>query len=110
MLFLLLFLIRFGFFSFFFCGGNENFHKVPLAEVRNDAVDNLLGALTIAAHFVIPEVGLFFNNKLFRGNRSTKIDAIDFNAFDTPNFRPLVNVGVNIGKFWRDLGKECHHA
>jgi lysophospholipase len=74
------------------------FHeKVPLAEVRNDAVDNLLGAMTIATHFVIPEVGLYFNHRLLRGNRTSKVDATDFNAFDSPNFRPLVSVGVNIG-------------
>ncbi|KAJ3190223.1 hypothetical protein HDU85_000516 [Gaertneriomyces sp. JEL0708] len=74
--------------------------QVPLAEIRNDAVDNLLGALTIAGHFVIPEVGLFFNNKLFRGNRSSKVDAVDFNAFDSPNLRPLVQVGINIDVSW----------
>lgn len=72
--------------------------QVPLAEIRNDAVENLLGALTIAGHFVIPEVCLYFSNKLFRGNRVTKLDATDFNAFDSPNMRPLVTVGVNIGK------------
>ncbi|KAJ3287973.1 hypothetical protein HK104_008387 [Borealophlyctis nickersoniae] len=71
--------------------------QVPLAEVRNDAVDNLLGALTIAGHFIIPEVGLFFGHKLFRGNRSSKVDAVDFSAFDSPNLRPLVSVGINIG-------------
>ncbi|KAI8799616.1 Asparaginase/glutaminase [Cladochytrium replicatum] len=70
--------------------------QVPLTEVRNDAVDNVLGALTIAGHFVIPEIGLFFNNKLFRGNRSSKVDAVDFNASDSPNIRPLVLVGINI--------------
>ncbi|KAI9098203.1 asparaginase-domain-containing protein [Phlyctochytrium arcticum] len=77
--------------------------QVPLAEVRNDAVDNLLGALTIAGHFVIPEVGLFFNNKLYRGNRSSKVDAVDFNAFDSPNLRPLVSVGINIDVSWMDV-------
>ncbi|XJO76275.1 hypothetical protein BDV3_006823 [Batrachochytrium dendrobatidis] len=77
--------------------------QVPLAEVRNDAVDNLLGALTIAGHFVIPEVGLFFDNKLFRGNRSSKVNAVDFNAFDSPNLRPLVNVGINIDVSWVDI-------
>ncbi|RKO82831.1 cytoplasmic asparaginase I, partial [Blyttiomyces helicus] len=77
--------------------------QVPLAEVRNDAVDNLLGALTIAGHFVIPEVGLFFGNKLFRGNRTSKIDAVDFNAFDSPNLRPLVTVGINIDVSWPDV-------
>nr|KAJ3422761.1 hypothetical protein HK105_006440 [Polyrhizophydium stewartii] len=77
--------------------------QVPLAEVRNDAVDNLLGALTIAGHFVIPEVGLFFDNRLFRGNRSSKVNAVDFNAFDSPNLRPLVNVGINIDVSWIDI-------
>ncbi|CAJ0651584.1 6707_t:CDS:10 [Entrophospora sp. SA101] len=42
--------------------------QVPLSEVRNDAVENLLGALTIAGHYVLPEVTLFFNNKLFHVN------------------------------------------
>ncbi|KAH6579413.1 hypothetical protein BSLG_010535 [Batrachochytrium salamandrivorans] len=77
--------------------------QVPLAEVRNDAVENLLGALTIAGHFVIPEVGLFFDNKLFRGNRSSKVNAVDFNAFDSPNLRPLVSVGINIDVSWVDI-------
>lgn len=72
--------------------------QVPITEIRNDAIDNLLGALTIAGHFVIPEVSLYFSNKLFRGNRSSKMDAIDFNAFDSPNLPPLVKVGINIGK------------
>ncbi|KAJ1542714.1 hypothetical protein HK096_009143, partial [Nowakowskiella sp. JEL0078] len=79
--------------------------QVPLAEVRNDAVDNLLGALTIAGHFLIPEVGLFFGTKLYRGNRSSKIDAVDLNAFDSPNLRPLISVGVNIDVNWSDILK-----
>ncbi|KAI9205643.1 asparaginase-domain-containing protein [Polychytrium aggregatum] len=74
--------------------------QVPLSEVRNDAVENVLGALTIAGHFVIPEVGLYFSHKLYRGNRSSKVDAVDFNAFDSPNIRPLVSVGINIDVSW----------
>jgi len=54
--------------------------QVPISEVRTDAIDNLLGALTIAGHFTIPEVGLFFDNKLFRGNRCSKVNADDFNV------------------------------
>ncbi|TPX41746.1 hypothetical protein SeMB42_g05103 [Synchytrium endobioticum] len=77
--------------------------QIPLAEVRNDAVDNLLGAMTIAGHFVIPEVGLFFGHKLFRGNRTIKIDAVDLNAFDSPNLRPIVTVGVNINVTWNEV-------
>lgn len=72
--------------------------QVPLSEVRNDAVENLLGALTIAGHFVIPEVALYFGKKLYRGNRTSKISAVDFEAFDSPNLSALVEVGINIGK------------
>ncbi|KXN72158.1 asparaginase-domain-containing protein [Conidiobolus coronatus NRRL 28638] len=77
--------------------------QVPLSEVRNDAVENLLGALTIAGHFVIPEVCLYFNNSLFRGNRCSKISAIDFHAFDSPNCRPLAETGVNIEVNWGEV-------
>ncbi|ORX62575.1 asparaginase-domain-containing protein [Hesseltinella vesiculosa] len=74
--------------------------QVPLTEVRNDAVDNLLGALTIAGHFVIPEVTLYFGKKLYRGNRTSKISAVDFEAFDSPNMPPLVDVGIDIDVRW----------
>ncbi|KAF9915503.1 hypothetical protein BX616_006022 [Lobosporangium transversale] len=77
--------------------------QVPITEIRNDAIDNLLGALTIAGHFVIPEVCLYFSNKLFRGNRSSKMDAVDFKAFDSPNLPPLVKVGINIDVDWSEV-------
>ncbi|RDI84471.1 Pre-mRNA-processing factor 17 [Venturia inaequalis] len=64
----------------------------PMLELQNDATDNLLGALVIAGHFMIPEVCLFFNFKLFRGNRTTKVSANDFNAFASPNFPPLATI------------------
>ncbi|KAJ1974631.1 hypothetical protein H4R34_004647, partial [Dimargaris verticillata] len=77
--------------------------QIPISEVRNDAVENLLGALTIAGHFVIPEVTLYFSNTLFRGNRTSKCDAMDFNAFESPNIAPLVKVGVNIDVNWAEV-------
>ncbi|KAJ1992493.1 hypothetical protein GGI25_000166 [Coemansia spiralis] len=77
--------------------------QVPIAEVRNDGIENFLGALTIAGHFVIPEVTLYFNNKLFRGNRCVKMDAMDFNAFSSPNLAPLVKVGVDIEVNWPEV-------
>ncbi|KAJ2030160.1 hypothetical protein IWW57_001322 [Coemansia sp. S610] len=77
--------------------------QVPIAEVRNDGIENFLGALTIAGHFVIPEVALYFNNKLFRGNRCVKIDAMDFEAFSSPNLAPLVKVGVHIEVNWPEV-------
>ncbi|KAJ2764275.1 hypothetical protein IWQ57_005225, partial [Coemansia nantahalensis] len=77
--------------------------QVPIAEVRNDGIENFLGALTIAGHFVIPEVALYFNNKLFRGNRCVKIDAMDFDAFSSPSLAPLVKVGVDFEVNWPEV-------
>ena len=66
--------------------------QAPMFELQNDATDNLLGSLIIAGHFMIPEVCLFFNYKLFRGNRTTKISASEFAAFCSPNFPPLATI------------------
>ncbi|KAJ1501950.1 hypothetical protein HMI55_003136 [Coelomomyces lativittatus] len=77
--------------------------QIPIMEVRNDAIENLLGALQIAGHFVIPEVTLFFNQKLFRGNRASKLDAIHLDAFDSPNFPPLVTMGIHMQVHWERL-------
>jgi lysophospholipase len=63
--------------------------QTPMLELQNDATDNLLGSLVIAGHFMIPEVCMFFNFKLYRGNRTTKVSADDFAAFASPNFPPL---------------------
>lgn len=63
--------------------------QAPMLELQNDATDNLLGSLVVAGHFMIPEVCLYFNNRLFRGNRSIKVAAADFAAFDSPNCPPL---------------------
>lgn len=84
--------------------------QIPFSELRNDASDNLLGALTIAGHYVIPEVTLYFNNRLFRGNRTTKQKAMDFDAFDTPNLKPLARVGVNIEVDWSEILKPTELA
>jgi 60kDa lysophospholipase len=66
--------------------------QAPMLSLQNDATDNLLGSLVIAGHFMIPEVCLFFNYKLFRGNRATKVSAVDFDAFDSPNHPPLATI------------------
>uniref|UniRef100_A0A4W6F6U3 asparaginase n=1 Tax=Lates calcarifer TaxID=8187 RepID=A0A4W6F6U3_LATCA len=79
--------------------------QVPIYEMRNDGRGNLLGALLIAGQFVIPEVCLYFYNKLYRGNRVTKVDAGSFNAFSSPNLAPLataeVDVTINWDTVWR---------
>ncbi|KGL73377.1 60 kDa lysophospholipase, partial [Tinamus guttatus] len=74
--------------------------QVPLYELRNDGRANLLGALLFAGQFVIPEVCLYFYNKLYRGNRVTKVDAGSFNAFSSPNLPPLANAEVDIKINW----------
>ncbi|KAI9852483.1 MAG: hypothetical protein M1838_000577 [Thelocarpon superellum] len=66
--------------------------QVPMMELQNDATDNLLGSLIIAGHFMIPEVCLFFNYELFRGNRATKTSASHFSAFSSPNHPPLATM------------------
>ncbi len=68
--------------------------QIPLAELRSDGQVNLLNALYVAANFPIAEVGLFFNNRLLRGNRSRKVDADGFSA-------------ANLDSYWRHVGVEC---
>ncbi|KAH9950252.1 asparaginase-domain-containing protein [Amylocystis lapponica] len=80
--------------------------QIPLSQLRNDAVDNLLGALVIAGHYIIPECCLFFNHTLYRGNRVSKFSSYDFNAFNSPNFPPLVNVGIDIVVNWSDVMRQ----
>lgn len=74
--------------------------QIPVSRTRNDAVDNLLGALLLAGHYVIPEVTIYFNTKLLRGNRATKVDASGFDAFRSGNFPSLVRVGVDVDVRW----------
>ncbi|MFP4563057.1 MAG: asparaginase [Spirochaetia bacterium] len=67
----------------------------PLNQIRSDARSNLIGAVEIAASG-IPEVGIFFGNKIYRGNRTTKISTWSYDAFESPNFPPLGEVGLDI--------------
>jgi L-asparaginase len=70
--------------------------QIPLAQLRSDGQENLVNALYIAAYHPINEVGLYFNNQFFRGNRARKLDADGFAAFGSPNFPALLNVGIEI--------------
>ncbi|KXJ29966.1 L-asparaginase [Exaiptasia diaphana] len=74
--------------------------QVPIYEQRNDGRDNLLGALMFAGHYIIPEVCIYFNGRLYRGNRTTKVNAGSFNAFDSPNLPPLATMKVKIDVLW----------
>lgn len=70
--------------------------QLPLFETRNDARENLINALLLAGNQKIPEVCIYFHNKLFRGNRAKKVDAVSFGAFTSPNFPALGKVGTDI--------------
>lgn len=74
--------------------------QIPLCEVRNDGRENLITAMLIAANHSIPEVCLFFGNRLLRGNRAVKVNADGFDAFASPNFPPLGIAGIGIGIRW----------
>lgn len=72
--------------------------QIPPCEIRNDAVDNLLGALLLIGRFGrhLAEVFVYFDNTLLRGNRSTKVDSDAFAAFESPNFPVVGKVGIEI--------------
>lgn len=75
--------------------------QAPMLELQNDATDNLLGSIVIAGHFVIPEVCLYFNYNLLRGNRATKTSATEFAAFSSPNHPPLATTSaINTKILW----------
>lgn len=76
--------------------------QVPIGKLRTDGKDNLLTALEIAAskdetgRAAVNEVCVLFNNQLLRGNRSTKVSADHFFAFQSPNYPNLADVGIDI--------------
>lgn len=76
--------------------------QIPIGILRTDGRENLITAIEIAgAHTedgapLVPEVALYFQNRLFRGNRTTKLSAEALNAFASFNYAPLADVGVNI--------------
>ena len=80
--------------------------QIPLSEVRNDAVDNIITSLWLSANYPIKEVCIYFNQKLLRGNRSQKISSDQFHAFDSPNFPHLATIGIEIELNKRLLLKE----
>ncbi len=74
--------------------------QIPLCEVRNDARDNVITALLIAANHPVPEVMVLFGDRLMRGCRSTKTDCAGLQAFESPNFGELGDIGAKIKIHW----------
>lgn len=81
--------------------------QVPIFETRSDGMDNFLASLVIAANYNIPEVCVFFGTKLMRGNRTSKISASSFEAFDSPNFPPLASAHITIDVNYRSIFRSC---
>lgn len=81
--------------------------QLPLGMTRTDGRDNIITAIEIAGTYrdatpVVPEVCIYFENSLFRGNRTSKFNAEDFKAFISENFPVLAEVGVHI-RFFHEL-------
>lgn len=76
--------------------------QLPVGVPRTDGKENLISAVEIAStkdkdgHPAVPEVCVYFDSVLMRGNRSTKVNSEDFRAFQSPNFPPLAEAGINI--------------
>ena len=82
--------------------------QLPIGDLRTDAKENLITSIQIAAlrekgKSVIQEVGLYFEYKLYRANRTTKINAEHFKAFASLNYPPLVESGVHLRVFYENV-------
>lgn len=75
--------------------------QLPIGMIRTDGKENLITSIEIAAAKInglpmVPEVCIYFESQLFRGNRTKKDSAENFNAFISPNYPALANAGINI--------------
>ena len=76
--------------------------QLPIGKIRTDGKENLITAIEIAAAQhedgtpIVPEVCIYFKEKLMRGNRTTKINAEQFNAFRSFNYPDLATAGMQI--------------
>lgn len=84
--------------------------QLPIGEIRTDAKENFITALEIAAtkkhgKAMVPEVCIYFDYQLFRGNRAIKYNAENFEAFRTPNYPKLAEAGVHLTFFKNYIAK-----
>jgi L-asparaginase len=75
--------------------------QLPIGLLRTDGRENLITSIEIAAAKengipLVPEVCIYFDNELTRGNRTTKFSAEHFDAFNSPNYPPLAEVGLHL--------------
>ena len=81
--------------------------QLPIGVLRTDGKENLITAIEIAAARenglpLVPEVCIYFENRLLRGNRTVKSSSEHFNAFSSPNLPPLAEAGLQI-RYRRDI-------
>lgn len=90
--------------------------QLPIGTLRTDGKENLITAIEIAASQknnepMVPEVCIYFENRLFRGNRTTKRNTEHFNAFHSPNYPVLAESGIHIkfnsGAIHYPIGKKA---
>jgi L-asparaginase len=75
--------------------------QLPISEPRSDARENLITSLEIASakkggKSIVPEVCIYFDYELLRGNRSKKVESMHFDAFESENYPSLAKAGVKI--------------
>jgi len=75
--------------------------QLPIGTLRTDGKENIITSIEIAGTQrngkpVLPEVAICFQNKLFRGNRTRKYNAEYFDAFESPNYPHLAEIGIDI--------------
>ncbi len=86
--------------------------QLPVGVLRSDAKENLITAIELAAakhengDAMVPEVSLFFEDKLMRGNRTTKRNTEEFNAFASFNYPELAKTGVHIKYYQHNIHRE----
>ena len=86
--------------------------QLPIGEIRTDAKENLITSIEIAASrdyrnkTLIPEVCIYFDYQLMRGNRAKKVHADKFEAFTSPNYPLLAEAGVNLNFYSENILSE----
>lgn len=89
--------------------------QLPIGKLRTDGKENLLSSVEIAAakkdgRAIVPEVCIYFDTKLYRGNRTSKIDSQQFRAFDSKNYPPLATAGVDINFAHEFINHPSNHG
>jgi len=70
--------------------------QIPIGARRSDAKENLITAVEIAASGKVNEVCIYFEDQLYKGNRTVKVNTEHFEAFESPNYPILAEAGVTI--------------